>query len=176
LKKLIQDQKGFTLVEMIIVVIIMGILATVIVPQIGTSTEEAKLSNIKTNLKDLRNAVEIYCVQHNGVYPGGRKKDGKPGPNVAEAATAFVRQLTQYTNINGHVQATKDATHIYGPYIKPGEFPVNPYNDSNAVVCNIPTTDITVRNWDGTGTAGWHFYTNTGVLVANDSAAHATGL
>lgn len=177
MRRPIRDQRGFTLIEMIIVIIIMGILAAVIIPQIGTSTEDAKLSTVKTDLTTLRNAVEIYYAQHNSTYPGYNQNDGTAGPAAAAAAaTAFVDQLIQYTDIDGDVQGTKDATHKYGPYIKAGKLPVNPYNDSNAVVCDVATVDITTRVWDGTGTAGWHFYTQTGVLVANDSAAHATGL
>ena len=42
-----------------------------------------------------------------------------------------------------------------------------------AVVCDYDEDDITIRAWDGTGTAGWRFFPVTGVLVANDSAAHA---
>jgi general secretion pathway protein G len=177
MKRVLKDQSGFTLVEMIIVIIIMGILAAVIVPQIGTTSDDAKLSATKQDLSSMRNAVEIYYSQHNSAYPGARLNDGSgPAGTAALAATAFVEQLTQYTDVNGDCQGTKDATHKYGPYVKAGKLPVNPFNDSNAVVCDIATTDITTRAWDGTGTAGWHFYTQTGVLVANDSAAHATGL
>jgi len=177
MRRFMQDQRGFTLIEMIIVIIIMGILAAVIIPQIGTSTADAKLSTVKTDLTTLRNAVEIYYAQHNSTYPGYNANDGTAGPAAAgAAATAFVEQLTQYTDLDGDCQGTKDATHKYGPYVKAGQLPVNPYNDSNAVVCDVATTDITTRVWDGVGTAGWHFYTQTGVLVANDSAAHATGL
>ena len=139
--------------------------------------EDAKLSTVKADLSSMRNAVEVYYAQHNSVYPGARLVDGSAAvATAAEAATAFVAQLTQYTDINGDAQGTKDATHKYGPYIKTGNLPMNPFNDSTAVVCDIATTDITTRAWDTVGTAGWHFYTQTGVLVANDSAAHATGL
>ena len=177
MKRVLKDQSGFTLVEMIIVIIIMGILAAVIVPQIGTTSDDAKLRAVKQDLTSMRNAVEIYYSQHNSAYPGARLNDGTAAVSTAaEAATAFVEQLTQYTDVNGDCQGTKDATHKYGPYIKAGRLPLNPFNDSNAVVCDIAEDDITVRNWDGTGTAGWQFYTVTGVLVANDTAAHATGL
>jgi len=173
-----QDQRGFTLIEMIIVIIIMGILAAVIIPQIGSTTDDAKLSTVKTDLTAMRNAVEIYYAQHNSVYPGYNGNDGTAGPvAVGPAATAFVEQLTQYTDIDGDANTQKTAVFKYGPYIKAGQLPVNPYNDSNAVVCNVTAPgDITVRAWDTVGTAGWHFYVLTGVLVANDSAAHATGL
>lgn len=171
-----RGQKGFTLIEMIIVVIIMGILAAVIIPRISMTTDQARLNTLKTNLTAMRSSVEIYIAQHDGAYPGGNSITGGVPDDEAAAATAFLQQLTQYTEFDGTVSATKTADAKYGPYIKGGGLPTNPYNDSNAVVCDITTTDITTRDWDGTGTAGWHFYTNTGVLVANDSAAHATGL
>jgi len=176
MKRVLKDQSGFTLVEMIIVIIIMGILAAVIVPQIGTTSDDAKLSAVKQDLSSMRNAVEIYYSQHNSAYPGARDVDGNPPADDTAAATAFVRQLTEYTDVNGDCVGVKDATHKYGPYVKGGQLPVNPFNDSNAVTCDGAETDITVRTSDGTNTAGWHFRTQTGVLVANDSDPHATGL
>ncbi len=70
MRRLIQGQRGFTLIEMIIVIIIMGILAAVIVPQIGSTSDDAKLSALKKDLTTMRDAVEIYYAQHNGFYPG----------------------------------------------------------------------------------------------------------
>jgi len=162
------------LIEMIIVVIIMGILAAVIIPQISTSTEDAKLSTLKTQLKALRSAVEIYYVQHGNVYPGAKNK-GNANDTTSDdnAAAAFVAQMILYSQANGVTSNTKTATAKYGPYIKGGALPTNPYNESKAVVCDYDETDITVRDWDGVGTAGWRFFPKTGVLVANDSAAHA---
>ncbi len=162
------------MVEMIIVVIIMGILAAVIIPQISTSTEDTKLNTLKTDLRALRRAVEIYYVQHNNVYPGAKKtNDGSDTGTDNEAAAAFKDQLILYTQANGVKSDTKTPTAKYGPYVKGGALPTNPYNESNAVVCDYDEGDITKRDWDGTGTAGWRFFPVTGVLVANDSAAHA---
>jgi type II secretory pathway pseudopilin PulG len=159
---------------MIIVVIIMGILAAVITPQISTSTEDAKLSTLKTDLKALRSAVEIYYVQHNNTYPGAKKRsNGDDTVSDVQAALSFVDQLILYTQANGVTSGTKTATAKYGPYVKGGELPTNTYNECNAVVCDFDEDDITIRDWDGVGTAGWRFFPVTGVLVANDSAAHA---
>ena len=176
MKKVLKDQSGFTLVEMIIVIIIMGILAAVIVPQIGTTSDDAKLSAVKQDLSSMRNAVEIYYSQHNSAYPGANDVDGVATADNVVAATAFVRQLTEYTDVYGDCVGVKDATHKYGPYAKGGQLPVNPFNDSNAVTCDAGETNITARTSDGVNTAGWHFRPKTGVLVANDSDAHATGL
>ncbi len=173
MSKSYQDQAGFTLIEMLIVVIILGILAAIIIPQLSVSTEDAKINTLKTNLGGLRSSIEIYYAQH-GNYPGAIKNDGTgPSGSADEAQTAFFEQLTRYTNSSGGVSISKDGTYKYGPYIKGGGLPKNPFNERSEVVCNIATGDITTRAWDGTGTAGWHFYTKTGVLVANDSSEHA---
>ena len=70
-----RNQSGFTLIEMLIVVIVLGILAMIIIPQISVSTDEAKLSTLRTNLGSLRGAIELYYHQH-GAYPGAKKTDG----------------------------------------------------------------------------------------------------
>ena len=63
------NSPGFTLIEMLIIVIILGILAMIIIPQINVSSGEARLNTLKTNLNTVRNAIELYYHQHNNVYP-----------------------------------------------------------------------------------------------------------
>jgi general secretion pathway protein G len=162
----LKQQTGFTLIEMLIVVLLLGILAMLIVPQISVSTDDAKLSTLHANLGSMRNAIELYYHQHNETYPGENDVTGAAAGTAALASAAFVAQLTQYTDIDGHVAVKKDATHIYGPYIKAKTLPTNPFNDDNTVVCDIATDDITARA--SAGTEGWKFYTLNGVLMAND--------
>ncbi len=52
-----QNQDGFTLIEILIVVILLGILATVIIPHVNVSIDDAKLNTLKTNLKRMRSAI-----------------------------------------------------------------------------------------------------------------------
>ena len=171
MSKSYQDQAGFTLIEMLIVVIILGILAAIIIPQLSVSTEDAKINTLKTNLGGLRSSIEIYYAQHNN-YPGANDITGAATSDAATAATAFVQQLTQYTKSDGTVSATKSTTFKYGPYVKGGGLPKNPFTDLNSVVCDPTTADITTRD-PIAGTSGWGFYTQTGVLIANDSTEHA---
>ena len=165
-KKRLQEQSGFTLIEMLIVVIMLGILAMLIIPQISVSTADANLNTLQTNLGAMRNAIELYYHQHNATYPGGNDNLGAPTAVPAVAATAFLEQLTQFTDINGHCAVARDATHIYGPYLKSLTLPTNPFNNLNDVVCDVATTDVTDRT--STGATAWKFYTLTGVLMAND--------
>jgi len=162
-------RSGFTLVELLIVVIILGVIAAIAIPQFTSSTEDAKLSSLDMSLSELRNAIELYYHQHGGVYPGEKKHtDGSAVSSAAEAEAAFVNQLTLYTSVTGETANEKDATYKYGPYVKRGSLPLNPFNSDADVVCDIAETDITSVASGGSG--GWKFYIKTGRLIANDGS------
>ena len=167
LQKKLGNQAGFTLIEMLIVVILLGILAMLIVPQISVSTEDARLSQLQANLSAMRNAVELYYYEHKNTYPGENDVGGTATTVALDAQTAFLAQLTQYTDEDGNVLEKKDATHIYGPYLKSITLATNPYNNFNTVVCDF-TDDITKREVDA-GDFGWKFYPPNGVLMPNDA-------
>jgi len=175
MNKTFRNQSGFTLIEMLIVVIILGILAMIIIPQINVSSDEARLNTMRTNLATVRNAIELYYHQHNNTYPGARNTGGTAASGtIAECQTAFVNQLTMYTEMDGTAagdSATLTAP-IFGPYLKTAALPENPYNLSSGVTCDIATTDVTARLAVPADTTGWRIYMNTGVFIANDDLAH----
>ena len=163
------ERSGFTLIEVLIVVILLGVIAAIIVPQVSVGTDDARLNTLRANLEHLRKATDLYYCQHNDTYPGKRKWDGKSdASNPVQASTSFVRQLTEYTDSTGDAAKEKDTTHIYGPYFKKDSLPENPYNNLNTLTCDIAELAITAKASDGS--TGWKFYVNTGVLLANDGA------
>lgn len=173
--KNLKNQKGFTLIEMLVVVIILGILAMIIVPQISVSTDDARLNSLQTNLNGIRSAIEVYAAQHANKYPGTvSEADGTtPVADDAAAKAAFLAQLTQFTDVNGQTNATKTATFKYGPYLKTGSLPLNPYNENSDVVVDFDQGDITAARAPAGAGEGWQYYAPIGVFFANDSAAHA---
>jgi general secretion pathway protein G len=171
-KRLLARQSGFTLIEMLVVVVVLGILAMIIIPQVAVSTDDASLRTLETNLSTLRSAIELYYHQHNSNYPGATNQTtGAATAADAEAATAMVEQLTKYSAVTGVVANTKGGVNIYGPYIKGLTLPVNPYNNLDTVICDFDEADITVRSSVGTN-SGWKFYPVTGVLIPGDNGAH----
>jgi general secretion pathway protein G len=64
-------RKAFTLVEILIVVVILGILAAIVVPQFTRATEEAQGGNIQAQLDTVNNQIELWRARHNGFLPGG---------------------------------------------------------------------------------------------------------
>jgi general secretion pathway protein G len=62
-------RNGFTLVEILIVVVILGILSAIVVPQFANSTEEASAAATLDQLKKIRNAVAVYQARNNWDLP-----------------------------------------------------------------------------------------------------------
>ena len=53
-------QSGFTLVELLIVAIILAILAAIVVPQFASSTNDARASALRSNVSNIRGAIDLY--------------------------------------------------------------------------------------------------------------------
>jgi general secretion pathway protein G len=62
-------RKAFTLVEILIVVVILGILAAIVVPQFSRASEDAQVSNVESQLQTLRGQIELFRVRNNGFFP-----------------------------------------------------------------------------------------------------------
>jgi prepilin-type N-terminal cleavage/methylation domain-containing protein len=63
-----RSQKGFTLIELMIVVVIIGILAAIAIPNFIAMQDRAKEGSVKSNMHTLQLAAEDYGVQNDGVY------------------------------------------------------------------------------------------------------------
>ncbi|MGD9688788.1 MAG: competence type IV pilus major pilin ComGC [Phycisphaerales bacterium] len=61
--------KAFTLIEILIVVVILGILAAIVIPQFTKASEDAQVGNVETQLQTIRSQIELYRVKNNGAYP-----------------------------------------------------------------------------------------------------------
>lgn len=139
-------KRGFTLVEILIVVVILGILAAIVIPQFTEASTEAKLSSLCSDLQTVRSQIELYKVQHNDKLPG------------AGTAT-FTQAMTGYTDIDGAVWVDGTSTGTrYGVYLQ--QIPTNPFNQ---------LATIQENGTIGDNGAGWEFNTTTGDFRADDN-------
>lgn len=63
-----RTKKAFTLVEILIVVVILGILAAIVVPQFTNATQDAQQGNLRAQIKSLQNQIELFKARTNN-YP-----------------------------------------------------------------------------------------------------------
>jgi general secretion pathway protein G len=139
---------GFTLVEILIVVVILGILAAIVIPQFTQASSDAKLSSLTTDLQTVRAQLELYKIQHNDQLP----------PNGT--SVAFWAALTGPTNLDG---SAGDGTDDFGPYLQ--KAPSNPFvvDTTQASVVEIGDDDTAL----GGDNCGWHLNRSNGAFHAD---------
>ena len=101
-------KSGFTLVEILIVVIILGILAAIVIPQFAGASQDARTSNLRSQLQTLRSQIELFKLQHGDAPP--------------QLITNGWTEFTATTTYGGST---------FGPYMQ--ATPVNPLANSSTV-------------------------------------------
>ena len=90
---------GFTLIEILVVVVLLGILAAIVIPQFVGAFSESRESAIETTLHRVRSQLGVYREQHNRF------------PTLAN----FADQLTIASDINGNTAAVNTPGFPLGP-------------------------------------------------------------
>lgn len=153
--------KGFTLVEILIVVVILGILAAIVVPQFTNASQDAIKGALNSQLQTINSQVELYRVQNAGQLP--HEDDANPlaagdnddtGWNVLvdddylkdDPTNGYTR--TKFLAINGFkknpaTDGTTDAGWAYNDTT--GEVAANGYNDDDNI---LASDDPDLGGWE----------------------------
>jgi prepilin-type N-terminal cleavage/methylation domain-containing protein len=152
------NRKGFTLIELMIVVVIIGILAAIAIPNFMSMQKRAKDASVKANMHTLQLACEDFSTQADGIYAVDCSQ-------TVEDATADLNDVNA-KSLAGAVNGT--STSGVADILLPQTF-------KNPIVAAFNAWDqgdspFTVA-WDGTSNAGCVFYT---ALDATGAVAAAT--
>ncbi|MFZ5646929.1 MAG: type IV pilin protein [Bacillota bacterium] len=139
LKSFKKNRKGFTLIELMMVVAVIGILALVLIPKVGGTKDQAKLAGVESNMRIVQSVVEgnIMRYQHKG--------DSNLSTFAAKIVSGLSDVTNPYTNVSGAV------------------------SDSTATTAAIDTNyAVTVNNTDNPGVAANNAANKGSVLVIID--------
>ncbi|MBL7132703.1 MAG: type II secretion system protein [Phycisphaerae bacterium] len=144
---------GFTLAEILIVVLILAILAMIVVPKWGDAADEARESALATDLQTARRQIQLYTAEHNDRRPEFNEGGAVDTPN-------FIARMTGRTDTSGKLNPSGQC----GPYLT--EWPANPYlSGDRARQIHFHPNPSPPRH----GLTGWYYSLTTGILYANST-------
>ncbi len=172
-------QAGFTLVELLIVVIIIAILAAIVVPQFSSATKDAQEAALDSNLAGMRSAIELYRVQHSNAYPGTVSGTAPTGCTTAGATTTsqvLIDQMILYSATNGYTCTASDSNYRFGPYYRKDRgFPSDPITLKGSTATDITIVTAGTALVATVTTGGWLYDSTSGQIVMNSSANDSKG-
>ena len=159
-------RSGFTLVELVMVVTIIGIVAAIAVPRVSSAANNASRNSLDATLSNVRKAIDVFYAEHNR-FPGFDPTNGLPSGND------FIKQLTMHSDAEGRTNAMPVAPYLFGPYLR-APFPVNPTNKLRTV--SVKPTPASADPADGS--VGWVAVLSTGDfgVSATDTQLDAVGV
>jgi prepilin-type N-terminal cleavage/methylation domain-containing protein len=161
-----RQARAFTLVEILVVVVLLGILAAVVIPSVAHSGTAARESAMASDLSLLRRFVLIYKSQHLEVSPGYPNGDTMATPT----GDTFVVQATLSSKAGGQTAAQGTAGFNYGPYLS--RIPENPLNNKETVQM-VPNGSPFPAAADGGH--GWTFRPETGEIRPDNVGTNDRG-
>src|SRR4051812_19145428 len=120
-------KRGFTLIEILIVVIILGILAAIVIPQFSSASSDARKSNVQTTVQTLRSQIALYKLQHQDKLP--------------DLVTNWNPLITK-TDAAGVLYSSSSTSGPFGPYMQ--DTPVNSLNSLSTVGNGVAASSTSV--------------------------------
>lgn len=141
-KKIMRSKKGFTLIELMVVIIIVAVLAAVVVPMLISRIEKAKYSEGKAIASQVATAVRAYAAEHadDATFNPAPALVGDLGFKAAELSGKYFTQTTSNPTVSG-VAVNTDGTLDYIITIQPNS--TSKLTQTITMTCDNNVTTIT---------------------------------
>ena len=133
MKQRLGNQRGFTLIELMVVIVILGILAGLIVPRIMGRPEEARRMKARVQLESIETALKLYKLD-NGYYPGTEQG---------------LQALVEPPSVGQLPRAWRD-----GGYLEKGRVPQDPWENDYVYLCPGVNGDYDLSSYGADGEPG----------------------
>src|SRR5919109_4266690 len=107
LRQRVGSESGFTLVELLVVMLILGILAAIAIPSFFNQRDKAKDAEAKSAVRTAQTSMETYATDHNGQYTGA---DPAALVNIEQTLSEVGARLTVPTAAADNYKVTVDST------------------------------------------------------------------
>jgi general secretion pathway protein G len=144
-----RNQKGFTLVELVVVIMILGILAAVAAPKLLNTTGTATDNGLKQTLSIVRDAVELFAAENGGALPACTGT----GADFRAALAPYIRGLFPTCPVGPAAAQDIDVTAVTGATTTGVAAPTEGWKfntDDGTFICNNsnPTVSDAAVNYD----------------------------
>lgn len=127
--------KGFSLIELMVVLVIIGLLASMVIPNMTRMANRAKEAGVKQNMHLLQTAVEDFSVLSTGRYPDNGTDVADDGHTVQQLCPGSVYPENPYTHMASTV--VWDADPNAG---SPGQMGLNPATPTTYIIKGMGST------------------------------------
>ena len=133
MKRNVNDNSGFTLIELMVVIVILGILAGLIVPRIMSRPEEARQTKARIQIESLETALKLYRLD-NGTYPSTEQG---------------LQALVEPPDVG-----TLPGKWREGGYLEKGKVPKDPWDNEYVYLCPGTYDDYDIISYGADGEPG----------------------
>ena len=115
------DERGFTLVELMIVVLIIGVLASIAIPNFISMQKRAQEGAVKANMHTIQVSMEDFSIQNNGIYATSVASTTPDGRTLGQVCPSGAYPMNPFTKAATVVNFNANPT-----LGNPGELAFNP--------------------------------------------------
>jgi len=127
------DRRGFTLIEIMVVMVILGILAGLIIPRIMGRPEEARRTKARIQIESIETALKLYKLD-NGLYP---------------TTEQGLQALVESPSVGKLANAWRE-----GGYLEKGRVPKDPWDNEYVYLCPGIHGDLDLVSYGSDGETG----------------------